>query len=72
MNKTKNIWKPTKKAWSIGIVVARFLTWYKTDDRGLMPTPSNAQWFWMGVIAITCIVVKILQEFDLIGVLVIS
>ena len=53
-------------------IVARFTHWYKTDNGGIMPTPSNAQWFWMGVIAITAITVKFLQELDLIGVWVIS
>lgn len=72
MNASKNIQKPTKRAWSIAVVVARFLTWYKTDNSGIMPTPSNAQWFWMGVIALIAVVVKILQELDLIGVWVIS
>jgi hypothetical protein len=57
---------------NLGVVVARFFIWYKTDNSEIMPTPSNAQWFWMGVIAITCIVVKILQELDLISVWVIS
>lgn len=72
MNEAKNIQEPTKKAWSIASVVARFFNWYKTDNSGIMPTPSNAQLFWMGVIAITAIIVKILQELDLIGVWVIS
>ena len=72
MNETKYIDKTTKKAWSIGVVVARFISWYKTDDSGIMPTPSNAQWFWMGVIAVTCTVLKILQKLDLLGVWVIS
>jgi hypothetical protein len=72
MSEAKNIDKPTKKAWSIGVVVSRFISWYKTDDSGIMPTPSNAQWFWMGVIAVTCTVLKILQELDLLGVWVIS
>ena len=57
---------------NLGSVVARFLRWYNTDNSGIMPTPSNAQWFWIGVIAITAITVKILQELDLIGILVIS
>ena len=61
-----------KKAWSIGVVVARFSHWYKTDNSGIMPTPSNAQWFWMGIIAITAVTIKILQELNLIGVWVIS
>jgi len=72
MNKVRNINKPTKKAWSIGVVVARFFQWYKTDNSGIMPTPSNAQWFWMGVITFVAIAVKILQEIDLLGVWVIS
>jgi len=72
MNEAKNIDKSTKKARSIGVVVARFSNWYKTDNSGIMPTPSNAQWFWMGVIAITAITIKILQELDLVGVWVIS
>jgi hypothetical protein len=72
MNEEKNIQEPTKKAWSIGVVVARFLRWYKTDDSGMLPTPSNAQYFWMGVIAVTSIIIKVLQELDLIGVWVIS
>lgn len=60
------------KYTKIGVVVARFSSWYKTDNSVIMPTPSNAQWFWMGVIAITAITIKILQELDLIGVWVIS
>ena len=68
MNEEKNIQEPTKKAWSIGVVVARFLRWYKTDDSGMLPTPSNAQYFCMGVIAVTSIIIKVLQELDLIGV----
>ena len=51
---------------------ARFLRWYKTDDSGMLPTPSNAQYFWMGVISVTSIIIKVLQELDLIGVWVIS
>jgi hypothetical protein len=51
---------------------ARFDRWYKTDNSGMMPTPSNKQWFFMGLISIIAIVVKILQELDLIGVWVIS
>ena len=57
---------------NLGVVVARFLSWYKTDNSGVMPTPSNAQWFWMGIIAITAVTIKILQELNLIGVWVIS
>ncbi len=72
MKEIKNIDKPTKKEGSIGVVVARFLTWYKTDNSGIMPTPSNTQWFWMGIIAIIAITVKILQELNLINVWVIS
>ena len=49
-----------------------FFRWYKTDNSGMMPTPSNAQWFWMGIIALTCVTIKTLQELDLIGVWVIS
>ena len=72
MNKVKNIQEPIKKVWSIAVVVARFSHWYKTDNSGIMPTPSNAQWFWMGAIAIMAITVKVLQELDLIGVWAIS
>ena len=72
MNEAKNIDKPTKKAWSIAVVVARFLHWYKTDNSEIMPTPSNTQWFWMGIIVITAVTIKILQELNLIGVWVIS
>lgn len=71
MSKTNNNQEPTKKAWSIGVVVARFFRWYKTNNSGIMPTPSNAQWFWMGLIAIIATIVKILQELNLIGVWVI-
>ena len=57
---------------NIASVVARFFKWYKTDERQMLPTPSNAQWFWMGIIALTCITIKTLQELDLIGIWVIS
>ena len=60
-----------EKALHMGGVVARFLQWYKTDNSGMMPTPSNAQWFWMGIIVITAITVKVLQELNLIDVWVI-
>lgn len=72
MKKEQNFRRPQKQALNIPVVVARFLTWYKTDNSGIMPTPSNAQWFWMGVIFITAIMVKVLQELNLIGVWVIS
>ena len=68
----KRLWNRIRKAFAIHVVVARFSHWYKTDNSGIMPTPSNAQWFWMGVITITAITVKILQELNLIGVWVIS
>jgi len=57
---------------NLGSVVARFLRWYKNDERQMLPTPSNAQWFWMGIIALTRIIIKTLQECDLIGVWVLS
>ena len=53
-------------------VVKRFFNWYKIDNSPMMPTPSNAQWFWMGVIAFILIILKVLQEVNLIEVWVIS
>jgi len=72
MNGIKTKTKMTEDKLNLGSVVARFIRWYKTDNSGIMPTPSNAQWFWMGVIVITAVTIKILQELNLIGVWVIS
>jgi hypothetical protein len=66
--------RTSRKLKSIGFTrcCSTFFRWHKTDNSGMMPAPSNAQWFWMGIIALTCITIKTLQELDLIGVWVIS
>lgn len=43
-------------------MIKRFLTWYNTDDSGMMPTPSNKMYFWGGITLIVCVIIKILQS----------
>ena len=46
MNKAKNIQEPTKKAWSIGVVVARFLMLFKPKCPKCGSRDNTIQCYW--------------------------
>ena len=47
--------------------IKQFLKWYREGDGAtIAPVPSNKMLFWAGVIIFSAIVIKVLQEHNLI------